>query len=157
MTDEHKTPWPKSREEMNRLIDEQLRTMDGKDIEAGYNQGPEVMAAVAEIAFNYASHVVGSSGFQADFASMRLLGWLRSYHGPFGVLDGYNMLYPQYDLIGKAQKWVVEWGDDDWLKEEAQKLLDKAEKDGGPVSGRVVEHWRAIIAGEKPYLHGRTP
>lgn len=116
--------WPHTEEELLEAIRDQLKRMDStSDIESGYNLAPEVTAEIALAAFNYAAHVLGITGFQASFADLTFLRRTRGLKGPLAILDGENLLYPQYDLREQFEKYMREWPEQ--LKERAQELLDK--------------------------------
>lgn len=116
--------WPHTEEELLEAIRSQLKRMSfASDIESGYNLAPEVTAEIALAAFNYAAHVMGISGFQASFADLRFIQRTRGLKGPFAIIDGENLLYPQYDLREQFEKYMREWPRE--LKELAQQKLDK--------------------------------
>lgn len=94
------------------------------------------MAAVA--AFNYVAHELGVTGFQASCADMDILRRTRSLAGPAMLLDGENLLYPQYDLQKRVADWIANCGP--WLAEEATKKL----ADSPGAHPQIIEHWQRL-------------
>ena len=161
VNDPYERPWPKTEEALMAYIRSLTDAYKGEggftteatvilgadwteDQRTSYDLGPEVMWMAAIAAFDYAGHVVGASGFQADFAGMEFLRHTRGYKGPFGIINGEHMLYPQYDLRAKLDEWLHEWRE--WARDEAQKRLDEHEEQGGPISQRVLDHWKALAS-----------
>lgn len=77
------------------------------------------MAAVA--AYRYVAKRLGTTGFQAGCADLDILKRTRGIKGPFAIVNGEDMLYPQYDIRSKVDEWLKEWTP--WAAEEAQKKL----------------------------------
>jgi hypothetical protein len=69
---------------------------------------------------------------------MDVLRRTRGYKHGFMVLNGDDVLYPQYDLVNKAREFVAKKMVE--LKPEARKLL-KESPDARPA---VLERWREI-------------
>ena len=122
----------------------EARMILGRDVKeedrTAYDLGPEVMWRCALAAFEYAAHVVNASGLQASFAELEFLKHSRNLRGPFAVIDGEDMLYPQYDIPTKVQGYLRDWRG--WAREEAVKLLAS---DRGV--DRVRRHWQDLVDG----------
>ncbi len=103
------------------------------------------MSLAAVAAFNYVSHQLGVTGFQASCADMDFIRRTRNYKGPFMLINGADALYPQYDLESKLSEALREWRP--WLKEQAAKNL--SENSGHAAEG-VVAHWRKLAAYHEP-------
>lgn len=105
------------------------------------------MAAVS--AFNLVAHQLGVTGFQASCADLDIIRRTRSLKGPF-MIDGHDMLYPQYDLHARLEEAIQKWKK--WAKEEAKKLL-AAQATGDKMSqasDSVTAHWEMLAAMELP-------
>lgn len=96
------------------------------------------MAAVA--AFNYVASELGVTGFQASCADMDILRRTRHLTGPAMLLNGEDLLYPQYDVPAKVSKWIAECGP--WLAEEAAKKIAEAPES----HPNVMAHWQKLAA-----------
>lgn len=133
-------PNPKTLQELTRVIDE---LVDGPH---DYGTAVYATSLAATAAFHFVAHTLGLSGFQASVADLDVLRRTRHYEGPFMVIDGSNLLYPQYDLHGNLDEFIQD--NAAWVKEQAQKKLD--EDHGFGVSPRVWEHWEKLAAMELP-------
>jgi hypothetical protein len=131
---------PKTEAELFDYIHQQLTTMDGMPMPAAYDRGPEIMWRCALATFDYVAHAIGATGFQASWADLQFIKHSRHYDGPFAVIDGRDMLYPQYDILAKVRGYLEEW--QPWAAEEARHKLD--ERDAATVSRRVVQHWKKL-------------
>jgi hypothetical protein len=132
-------PWPKSKSELTEFID----SLEACKEDYGTCVYAMSMAAVAT--FYYMSHIVGASGFQASCADMDIIRRTRNFKGPFMLIDGNDMLYPQYDIIAKV--FEVREGWREWAKEEAAKLLATSNK---LTSVNVINHWKNLAAWTPP-------
>lgn len=113
--------------------------------EDGYNYTAQAMALAAIAALNYVSVEFGCTGFQASCAELEFLRISRGLKGPFAVIDGSKMLYPQYDILSDVKKYLVEW--QPWAnKEAASRLAENAASDTHPT---VYAHWQALAALEE--------
>ncbi len=99
------------------------------------------MAAIA--AFNYVAGVLGTTGFQTSFADLDIIRRTRRLDGPFMLIDGSNLLYPQYDVLGSVAEWMESDEMWKWLGERARKLLAH---DNTYAVGSVLAHWQQIVA-----------
>lgn len=128
-----KAPWPKSKEELSKYIDELLE----KDHD--YNTSAEAMSLAAQAAFNFIAHEMGCTGFQASWAQMAFIRDMRNMELPFTIVDSHEMLFPQYD----PQKKV-----DEFFKNAkpavARKAKERLEESGGNVHPEVEAHWRNL-------------
>lgn len=127
-----------TRDELIALIDEKVVVTDGG--EEGYEQAANSLAAVAVAAFNYAASELGVTGFQASWAALRAYADELHITGPFVMLRGENLLYPQYDLHRELDDSIAGW--QDWLVEQAQRKLAE---DAEHAAVRVVAHWETIV------------
>jgi hypothetical protein len=124
----------------------------------GYGKCVEAMQRAAYLVHEYVASQLGVTGFQHDASSLRLLGMLRGYEGPFMVLDGENALYPQYDLEGRVREWLGSDETRTWLAEQARQKIAESEgqepitlDDGSvipPVHGAVRKHWEKLAGFE---------
>lgn len=125
-------PWPLTPEQLTGYVESLVnRTHD-------YGTCVYAMSMAAVAAFNYVSHCLGVTGFQASCADMDILRRTRSLDGPFMIIKAEDALYPQYDLMERLAKTLEEWKP--WLAEEAEKKL--AENTGAVPA--VLEHWQRL-------------
>jgi hypothetical protein len=112
----------------------------------GYNESADALWKAALLAFNYAAHEMGVTGFQAEFAALHFYGEALSIRGPFGIVMADHALYPQYDEVAKVAGWIErDWRP--WLVEQATaKLAESTEH----VSPQVLARWRALAAEQVP-------
>jgi len=115
-----------------------------------YGTSAYAAAIVAEAAFNFMARELGLTGFQAGFASMRLVGRIKNIDGPFMIMKARDALYPQMDLRGHLQEALDEWKP--WLQQEAQQLLDENQKrkETMRAHANVVARWRHLASGGAP-------
>jgi hypothetical protein len=131
MRDDEK-PWPKSRAELNAYLDKlEVEQLD-------YGKAVYVMSLAAIAAFNYASHIVGASGFQASCADLDFMRRSRRLEN-FMIVDLNDAMYPQTDPLRKVSKWLNE--NKQVLAEKAQKELDEKHE---LVHPDVERHWRSL-------------
>jgi hypothetical protein len=149
---ENQETWPQSEEALLAEIRKALaHAQDATNIEDGYNRGPGAMAAAALAAFRYVGHVLGVTGFQASCADLAFLKQSRRMRGPFGIIDGEKLLYPQYDLRAQLEEWIAEWRPA--LAKRAAELL-AAEPNAHP---DVRARWAEIAALAPPTEAHRAP
>lgn len=98
------------------------------------------MAATA--AFQYVASELGITGFQASCADMDIIRRTRSLKGPFMLIDGTKMLYPQYDIIQSVRDAMTKW--EKWASDECRKML--AQEDTRYVCFEVLSHWQDMAA-----------
>lgn len=134
---EEKAPTPETVEELA----EYVRGLVERDHD--YGTCVYAMSLAATAAFNHVAHKLGVTGFQASCADLDVLRRTRRMDGPFMVVDGANVVYPQYDLVGRVEDAVEEWRRT-YGRDKAIELL--AEKDRNHVSPNVVAHWEALAA-----------
>lgn len=127
-------PWPETEKELMEYINSL--------VERGHNYGTCVyamsMAAVA--AYYYVSSKLGVTGFQASCADLDFIRRTRGFEGPFAIIDGGKMLYPQYDLIEDLKEMMKGWSK--YIQEKARENLENM--DNSPVASHVVEHWKKL-------------
>ena len=129
-------PKPKTLQELVDVI-EGMGNMEDHD----YGTTVYAVSVAATAAFNYMAAHMGMSGFQASIADMDVIRRTRHMRGPFILLDGNELLFPQYDTLKEVREWMESCKP--WLKEEATRLLSE----DGAVD-RVREHWRKLAAWE---------
>lgn len=133
---DRKGAWPKSIAELSAEV--------SSLVDRGHDYGTCVYAAsmAAEAAYNYVLSTLGCTGFQASCADMDFLRRTRGMKHGFMILNGSDVLYPQYDLVQKARDFVDEQKKS--LKAEAALLL--ATKTSAHPA--VIARWEEL-AGEK--------
>ena len=131
---EAETPWPKSINELTEYVESLTER------EHDYGTSAYAMSLAATAAFNYIASRLGTTGFQASCADLDFVRRSRGIKGPFMLIRGEDMLYPQYDLRGKLNEALFEWRD--WAAKEAARLL--TDKNGA--CSEVVEHWKKLAA-----------
>jgi hypothetical protein len=131
-----KSPWPYTCDQLMQYIDSLVnRSHD-------YGTCVYALSLGALAAFNFISHKLGVTGFQASCADLDFVKRNRSIKGPFILLKAEDALYPQYDLQAKLHEALKEW--QPWLSEEAEKRLA-----GGVAHPNVVAHWKKLANREK--------
>jgi len=95
--------WPKTEEELISYLHEQ------ENKHHDYNSIAEALTNVTVAMFNYFACKHGMTGFQCSWSGMQFLRQTRGMEGPFGIVDGSKMLYPQYDIVAEVKKWLEEW------------------------------------------------
>ena len=135
---EAKEPWPYT---MEQLV-EYINSLVNRDHD--YGTCVYAMSLAAAAAFNYVSHQLGVTGFQASCADLDFLRRTRGMKGPFIILKAEDAVYPQYDLRQKLEKFLFE--NREWVRDQARKNI--AEDRGYPVSQGVMDHWEKL-ANEK--------
>lgn len=138
---EASVPSLKTIEELTGYINELV------DREHDYGTCVYAMSMAATAAFNYVAGALGVTGFQASCADLDIIRRTRHIEGPFGIIDGADLLYPQYDLHAKLDEMIQKWMP--WAKEEAIKMLAKMSKEG-IAADSVVAHWKKLSEMEFP-------
>lgn len=133
---EFDAPWPRNEADLLRII----RVVAKR--EHDYGTCVYAMSIAAEAAYNYISHVLGVTGFQASCADMDFIRRTRSWKMGFQILNYENLLYPQYldrehfpmhdDLIKENI---------DQLGKKAQELLAEREK----AHPNIVRWWEDLV------------
>jgi hypothetical protein len=132
-------PWPHSIEELVEFI----KMLEGENDD--YGKAVYIMSLAATAAFNYASHVAGTTGFQAGCASFDFMKRTKGIDGPFMLVRVSDCLYPQYDKVGEVADFIEKLRP--WLKEKAlAKLADDQNRSAHP---KVIAHWKKL-AGVSP-------
>jgi hypothetical protein len=128
-----KVPSPLTKEQLGEYIESLVnRSHD-------YGTCVYAMSMAATAAFNYVAGQLSVTGFQASCADLDILRRTRSLNGPFIILKGEDMLFPQYDLQERLAEVMVQWRP--WVKEEAEKNLAKGESYVHP---DVLAHWKKL-------------
>jgi len=125
-------PKHKTSEELVRYIDSLV------EMDHTYGSCVYAMSKAAVATFNYVAGQLGVTGFQASCADMDILKRTRMLKGPFCIMDGENLLYPQYDLRARLNELIAEWTP--WAAKEAQERLDA----GDSACDSVREHWQRL-------------
>lgn len=136
---ESEAAWPKNQKE---LIREIARLVER---EHSYGTCVYAMSLAAVATFNYVSHRLGVTGFQASCADLDILRRTRMMRGSFILLKAEDLLYPQYDLRKRLDEAITEW--QPWLQKEAKKLLAKNKKKGA-CAPAVRFHWQQLARGK---------
>ena len=100
------------------------------------------MSLAATAAFNHVARKLGVTVFQASCADLDIVRRTRRMEGPFILLEGEDMLYPQCDLPAKLREAMDKWVE--WAAEQAAKKL--AENKQENVHPDVWAHWVALAA-----------
>lgn len=127
-----KVPHPQTKEQLVEYVESLVNRQHD------YGTCVYAMSMAAEAAFNYVSHKLGVTGFQASCADLDFLRRTRSLDGPFMLIKGQDALFPQYDLRKKLDEALKSWGP--WLKEEAGKNLAES-PDAHP---NVLAYWKYL-------------
>lgn len=147
---EYKVDGPKDINELNDIIGMLTKR------EHDYGTCVYAMSIAAVATFNFVAHKLGVTGFQASCADMDMLRRTRNMTGPFMIVKGEDMLYPQYDIPQKVMDALAEWSG--WAKEQAQNKLNEhgghnairkwvdngEELQSYTVAPRVLNHWREL-------------
>lgn len=139
-------PWPRSEADLMRII----RAVAKR--EHDYGTCVYAMSIAAEASYNYISHALGVTGFQASCADMDFLRRTRGWKMGFQILNYENLLYPQYldreqfpthdDLIKQNI---------DELGKKAQELLSERE-----LAHRDVTSWWEDLVDMRRVANGAT-
>ena len=129
------TPWPDTKEELESVIDALTKR------EHTYGTAVYAMSLSAVASFNYASHMVGASGFQASCADMDFLGHTR--HFKWGkILDYEKLLFPQYcNEEHFPSAWGIIKSNSAEFSKQARELLKKKST---CTHTDVVKHWKKL-------------
>lgn len=130
-------PTPKTNDELA----EYIRSLTDREHDYGTAVYAASMAAVA--AFYYIAGRLGLTGFQASCADLDIIRRTRRMNGPFMLVRGEDMLYPQYSIESKVREAQNEWLP--WAREQARKKLAEPLVHVHP---NVVRRWREL-AGTK--------
>jgi len=128
---------PKTEDDLKRIID--AVTNRSHD----YGTCCYAMSIAAEATFNYVASKLGVSGFQASCADLDILKRTRHINGPFAIITGEKMLYPQYNVQDEILKTIGEW--QPWIAKECQAQLDKHKSDEH-VHPDVRAYWERLAA-----------
>lgn len=113
----------------------------------GYGKAVEAMWRSAYVTHEYVASQLGVTGFQHSMSSLTLLGALNGIDGPYMLITVNDVLYPQYDVVGRVAEFLNSEDVRKWLVEQAKEKLAEFEAvDGGFASSVVAAHWRTIIA-----------
>jgi hypothetical protein len=97
------------------------------------------MSLAAVASFNYVAGKLGCTGFQSQCADLDIVRRIRMMKHGFMLIDGSQVLYPQYDIVENVRDFVERQRVG--LAPEARKLL--AENDRG-VHPNVRAHWEKL-------------
>jgi len=127
-------PWLDDSDELKAYIESLT------DRDHDYGTCVYAMSMAATAAFNHVAKKLGVTGFQASCADMDFLRRSRGYKGPFMVIDGDNLCYPQYDLHAKLDEAIKEWMP--WAAVEAKKRMEESPE----AHPNVIAHWERLAA-----------
>ncbi|ASA22595.1 hypothetical protein [Paenibacillus donghaensis] len=127
--------WPTTEEELISYLHEQ------ENQSHDYNTIAESLANVTVAMFNYFASKQGMTGFQCGWSGMEFIRKTKGIEGPFGIVDGSKLLYPQYDLINQVREWI-----EDWKPEVGKVAKEKLENDDGMTSPNVRKRWEELAA-----------
>lgn len=116
--------------------------VENEKMTEGYNRAAEVLAEVAQLAFDYAVSQVEPSGFQASWAALDFVRRVQRIEGPFSLVRADDYLYPQYD--GKVKDWLEGEGVRDYLRDQAQAKITAASTSPRNPSRGVLERWSLL-------------
>lgn len=125
-------PWPETTGELVEYIDSLTER------EHDYGTCCYAMSLAAVAAFQHVANKLGVTGFQASCADLDVLRRTRRLNGPFILLRGEDMLYPQYNLETKLREAMNEWTE--WAGKEAAKKLEESPA----AHPDVLRHWRHL-------------
>lgn len=114
-----------------------------RDMPHDYGTCVYAMSMSAVAAFNYIAHTQGCTGFQASCADLDVIRRTRRLSGPFAIINGGDMLYPQYNIQANVADHVSNWTP--WAAKEAQKLIDEHASDNN-VAVNVMNHWKYLAS-----------
>ena len=129
-----KAPWPDTLEALNEYITSLV------DRQHDYGTCVYAMSMAAVAAFYYVSSKLGVTGFQASCADKDILRRTRHIDGPFMIVNGRDLLYPQSDVRQKVEEFIEE--SRGWCGEQARKNLADSEH----AHPNVRAHWEALAA-----------
>jgi len=129
-----KAPRPDTLEALNEYINSLMER------EHDYGTCVYAISLAATAAFNMVASKLGVTGFQASCADLDFLRRTRGIDGPFIILKGEDMCYPQYDLPEKLREAMESWRE--WA---AEKCTEKLAKCGDPHPD-VKAHWERLAA-----------
>lgn len=127
--------WPQTEEELLEYLREQ------ENLPFDYNTVAEALTNVTVAMFNYFASKQGMTGFQSGWAAMEFMRKVRGIEGPFGILDGSKLLYPQYDLVGQVQEWI-----EDWKPEVGRIAKERLKNDDEHTHPEVRKRWQELAA-----------
>lgn len=135
----------KTPEDIKALLDEVLQKFN-----YDYGVAPRSVAGFCVAAAHFLACAMGLTGFQASFITWDFILGFSMTNNKCGLkmVDFDQMLYPQYGYKFEKTISASTWKS---IQEEAKKKLDKFDSDEETAAAPVVEHWRAIVAGNVPF------
>lgn len=131
---------PKTEEELVAYIREMAAWPNSTtDAVEGYGRCVYAMSYAAVATFNYIASTLGVTGFQAGCADLDILTHTRGMKHGFLILNGNDVLYPQYDLVEKAREFVGQCRMSEDIRTEARRLLAEATNAAPAVAARWQE------------------
>ncbi|GED73049.1 hypothetical protein BRE01_67510 [Brevibacillus reuszeri] len=125
--------WPNSWEELANYVN------DLESQNHDYNSIADSLSKATVAMFNYFASKHGMTGFQASWAGLQFLRTTRGMDGPFAIIDGSKLLYPQYNIHSDINKWIEEWKPE--LGRIAKKKLEEDNKYAHP---NVIKRWQEL-------------
>lgn len=125
-----------------------------------YGKCVEAMWRAAYIAHELVARRLHVTGFQHSISSLTVVGRLRGMTGPYTLVDASELLYPQYDPLGRTAAFLAEDDVRTWLADQAAEKLaafeadpyyETTNEDGTTERIRSVHegveaHWRSLVA-----------
>ncbi|WP_419877700.1 hypothetical protein [Brevibacillus centrosporus] len=127
--------WPKTEQELIDFLHEH------ENKSHSYESVAESLTEVTLAMFNYFASKQGMTGFQASWGGLQFLKKSRGIEGPFGIIDGSKLLYPQYDLRKQLEDWIKEWE-----PQLAQMAKEKLEETNCQAHPDVLERWQRLAS-----------
>jgi len=117
-------------------------------MEHDYGTAVYALSLATTATFNHVASKLGVTGFQTSCADLDLLRRVRGIDGPFGIVLGSDMLYPQYDLNDKIIEWKESWSG--WAAEESARLYREflRSEELSSYAAAVIRHWEAAAQSE---------
>lgn len=126
--------WPKTEDELLKEMRKILKESND------YGKAVYCMSICATMAFYYAAHIVGATGFQASCADMDILRRTRDMENGFRILNYADLLYPQH-----KNKFEISF--DKMIIENIKIIGPIAKKqleDNIQAHENVIKHWQYI-------------
>jgi hypothetical protein len=140
-----KVPFPRSLRDVQRIVEAVTKRQHD------YGTCVYAMSISAEAAFNYVSHELGCTGFQASCADLNFLSRTRHMEHGFQIINYDNLLYPQYADKWPSRSKVIEENIDELGKAAEKKL---AESIG--VHPNVARWWEDLIDMRRIHLASKA-
>lgn len=91
------------------------------------------------------AHLLGTTGFQHGYAQMQYMMVTRGSKTGICVVDYDNLLYPQYDVIGRITESIDKVKKSKEFKEHVKSLIAKDDKSKFKAHADVRKHWEDLL------------